>query len=166
MNNPKPNESDILASIHTLQAACSVLCHRLRESGASVPTAPIQTDDVLQDFNALELYHAQLAGALAKAPTYSPKPASAPAARAVAQAPVTELTAAEVASMSLSEKVQFGQSRLTIAAVRALVAQRGGAKEAKAKKPTITEKLLAAKGCKTIAEARELAAHNPNQALD
>lgn len=181
---PEPDQKDVLASITTLQAACSVLSHMLRESGQTVPAPPIQTKDILLDFQQLENYHATLAGILARKPSFVAAPPSGKSARADEQSPAApaalpapglaapsvpvsaELSRDEIKALTWTERVELAGGKITLDQCRERIAARAPKAQAKAGKPSLTAQVLSANGVESLSQLRAKQSANPNPKMD
>ena len=165
------SESEVINAVAILRGRCAVISHQLRENGTAVPPAPATPkDDILGQFTCLEDYHSQLTFLLRRdsGAVKGSSKKTATIASAQTQPSPQHVSAAlsmeQVKLLTLTEKINLASGRLSTEAAQALIASRSA--NAKAKAENITARLLQAKGCKTVAEARNLAGFNPNPNLE
>jgi hypothetical protein len=174
----KLDQKEMQASFTTLASACSALRSALKARGENVQ-APAMSDshDIVADFAALQAHHEDLIGRFSclqprqpAATIPAPSESAAPTAPAAPVAPALtivrppapaatadSITAEESAKLTWTEKVLLAQGKLSSADAKsraqARISARAASKpQAGAKKPTLTERVLAAKGVKTLAE--------------
>ena len=152
------NQDEVLEAINTLKIECSLLRSQAAERGLTVAAPTLSTEDIVAAHDALAAHKADLLAQLQVKPSpASPSPAAAPAIE-------TPLTADELAQLNWTQKCQLAGGFWTVAQCRASI--KAKADKNAQKKLTGTEKILAARGVKSLKELREKCAANPNPNLD
>ena len=174
MNRNLEDASHCLARIDTLENSCAELVLQIKEIGGAQPTAPNTRGlDPVSKLSALASFHTKLVWdlrcATARNASQSPATAHAPtraaaAAAAPAAAASTDLTVAELAQTTWTEKCSLATGHSTPDEIRASIAARS-AKKARTS-GSVTATLLKARGCASVQELQAKRAMSLPNPLD
>jgi len=171
------DQSEVETAVASLEVACAELIAQLEQLGGSQPQAPSTGNtDLIDKLSQLTTFHTRLVfevgqaarrnqcQTLATLPTAHIPTRATPAAPAPAQVASAPLTAAELAQTTWSQKCMLATGHSTPDEIRAAIRARDAKKERA--KLTSTERILAAKGCKSLAEVAARRASSPTPITD